>query len=242
MNEAKITNGAGCYSRHKTARKIGFFEFFLLYEWIQKSWEHLLMELHLRFVKGCWIRLYCARNSGRFYFLVMTETTTPAPTAPVTDTVTKPVIFLDFDGVLILPSGEWCPEAMLELNRLCLETGAAIVLTTSFRYSGSVKALHKVMLAHGFDKEIAVLGETRDLSAYRAAEKKGDLMFQVGFEKWSKGREIAAWLDAHPGATRYIVIDDQPGICAPYQSRTVVPVGAFSAGDREWALKLLEIP
>ena len=87
--------------------------------------------------------------------------------------------------------------------------------------------------------EAVVLGETRDLSAYRAAEKKGDLKFLCEFERWSKGREIAAWLDEHPGATRYIVIDDQPHICAPYQARTVVPEGAFSAGDRLWAMKLL---
>lgn len=162
-----------------------------------------------------------------------TETTPTAPWAP-------PVIFLDFDGVLILPDGMWCPEAMPELNRLCLETGASIVLTTSFRYSGSARALHKTMLAHGFDSKIPVLGETRDLSAYRAAEKRGDLMFQATSERWSKGREIAAWLSEHPGAERYVVIDDQPHICAPYQKRTVVPVGAFSAGDRVRALKLLQ--
>ena len=174
----------------------------------------------------------------------MTKPTTSAPTGPETATEPtpappKPVIFLDFDGVLILRDGEWCAEAMLELNRLCLETGAAAVLTTSFRYSGSVKALHQTMLKHGFGKEIVVLGETRDLSAYRAAEKRGDLMFQVEFGRYSKGREIAAWLGEHPGATRYIVLDDQPHICAPYQKRTVVPVGAFSAGDRLWAMKLL---
>lgn len=170
----------------------------------------------------------------------MTQTTSTEPTATeTTPQWVRPVIFLDFDGVLILPDGEWCAEAMHELNRLCLETGAAIVLTTSFRYSGSVEALRKMMLAHGFDKEIPVLGETRDLDAYRAAEKRSDLPFQVEFERWSKGREIEAWLGEHPGATRYIVVDDQPHICAPYQKRTVVPVGAFSAGDRVWALKLL---
>ncbi len=185
----------------------------------------------------------------------MTKTSTslsPAPKAPETTLTAppKPVIFLDFDGVLVLRDGEWCPEAMGELNRLCLETGAVVVLTTSFRYSGSVKALHKMLLAHGFDRNIAVLGETRDLGAFRAAElgafraaeKRGDLMFQVEFERWSKGREIAQWISEHPGATRYIVIDDQPHICAPYQKRTVVPVGAFSAGDRLWAMKLLMNP
>jgi hypothetical protein len=169
----------------------------------------------------------------------MTKTTTSGPIATEPAQI-KPVIFLDFDGVLILASGEWCPEAMRELNRLCLDTRAAVVLTTSFRYLGSARALHGMMLKHGFDPDVAVLGETRDLGAYRAAEKRGDLMFLCGFERWSKGREIAAWLEQHPGATRYIVIDDQPHICAPYQNRTVVPVGAFNAGDRQWAMKLLE--
>jgi hypothetical protein len=146
----------------------------------------------------------------------MTQTTTSPASDLETTPETQPVIFLDFDGVLV-QDGEWCAEAMLELNRLCLETGAAVVLTTTFRYSGSVRALHKMLLANGFDKEVPVLGETRDLGAYRAAERRDDLMFQVEFERWSKGREIAAWLEGHPGATRYIVID-----------------------DREWATKLME--
>jgi hypothetical protein len=35
-----------------------------------------------------------------------------------------------------------------------LETGAAVVLTTSFHYSGLVKALHEAVLANGVDKDI----------------------------------------------------------------------------------------
>jgi hypothetical protein len=159
----------------------------------------------------------CARDFGGFHFLVMTPKTTSSPTAPQTSPEqARPVIFLDFDGVLILHGGEWCREAMLKLNWLCLDTAAAVVLTTSFRYSGSVRALHKRLLKNGFDPNISVLGETRDLGVYRAAERWGDLMFQVEFERWTKGHEIAAWLEQHPGATRYMVIDDQPRICAPY--------------------------
>ncbi len=128
---------------------------------------------------------------------------------------------------------------MQELNRLCLETGAGVVLTTSRRYGATVEELRRMLLANGLDKAVTVLGETRDLGPYRAAEKSGDLMFQVEFERWSKGREIAAWLGEHPGAARFVVIDDKPHICAPYQKRTVVPVGAFSAGDRRRAMQLL---
>jgi hypothetical protein len=76
-----------------------------------------------------------------------------------------------------------------------METGAAMLLTTSFLYSGSVKALHKMLLANGFDKDVPVLGETRDLGVYRAVEKRGNWVFQVEFEQWSKGRVIAEWLE-----------------------------------------------
>ena len=180
--------------------------------------------------------------------MVMTNTANSPTTASIKTTTqpttasksqTPPVIFLDFEGVLVFPDGTWSVEAMHELNRLCLETGAGVVLTTSGRYGSSVAELHRMLLDNGLDKSIPVFGETRDLGAYRAAEKSGDLLFLCEFERWSKGREIAAWLEAHPGATRFVVVDDRPQICAPYQSRTVVPVGAFSADDRLWAMKLL---
>lgn len=167
----------------------------------------------------------------------------PAPNTVPEPNPTPPVIFLDFEGVLVFPDGTWSVEAMADLNRLCLETGAGVVLTTSWRYLvAAVAELHRMLLENGLDKAVTVLGETRDLGAYRAAEKRGDLMFQCEFERWSKGREIAAWLGEHPGATRFVVVDDKPHICAPYQKRTVVPVGAFSAGDRRRALRLLEKP
>ncbi len=190
----------------------------------------------LRLRKRPEIRLYCGAVFGGFHFLVMTKTTTSVE--PVVSQ-TPPVIFLDFEGVLSFPDGTWSVEAMAELNRLCLETGAGVVLTTLDRYGSSVAELRRMLLDNGLDKAVAVLGETRDLGAYRAAEKSGDLQLLCEFERWSKGREIAAWLNEHPGATRFVVIDDQPHICAPYGKRTVVPMGAFSAGDRVRAMRLL---
>ncbi len=150
-----------------------------------------------------------------------------------------PVIFLDFDGVLIAGDGRWSAEAMGELNLLYLESGAAVVLSTSLRYHSSVKALHQALRRNGLDARIPLLGETRDLSAYRAAQKRGDFLFQCEFERLSKGEEIEQWLSDHPNTRRFIVIDDHPEICAPYGSRTVAPVGAFCAEDRRRALELL---
>ena len=87
--------------------------------------------------------------------------------------MTDASVFLDWDGVLIQADGQWSPFAMAELNRLCLETGAAIVLSTSLRYARSVDQLHAAMLENGFAASIPVLGETRDLNELRDAARRG---------------------------------------------------------------------
>ena len=149
------------------------------------------------------------------------------------------VIFLDFEGVLIAGDGQWSAEAMAQLDLLCLKSGAAVVLSTSPRYQSSVRALHQTLLRSGLNPKIPLLGETRDLSAYRTAGRMGDLLFQTQFERLSKGEEIEQGLSDHPNTRRFVVIDDHPEICAPYESRTVAPVGAFCAEDRRCALELL---
>jgi hypothetical protein len=85
-----------------------------------------------------------------------------------------PVIFLDWEGVMIGEDKQWSVSAMNELNQFCLEVDAAIVLTTSYRYSQPPKTLHQKMRQNGLDRSIHMLGETRDLDAYRAAAKRGD--------------------------------------------------------------------
>ncbi|RYD69272.1 MAG: hypothetical protein EOP84_28785 [Verrucomicrobiaceae bacterium] len=150
-----------------------------------------------------------------------------------------PVIFLDWDGVLVFGAEGWSADAMAQLNLLCLETGAAIVLTTSCRYEMPLKKLVATMRRNGLDKKVPVLGETRDLDAYRNALSKNDFEFLVGFERWSKGREIRAWLEDHPEVERFVVIDDHPELCTPYEEQTVVPVGPFSVADRALAATLL---
>jgi hypothetical protein len=79
------------------------------------------------------------------------------------------------------------------------------------------------------------------LSAYRTAARTGNLDVWLAFERWSKGREIQSWLEAHPEVKRFVVIDDHPEICTPYEPRTVVPVGVFNTANRLEALALLEL-
>lgn len=122
----------------------------------------------LRLRKLWRIRLYCGRSFGGFHFLVMTKTETNSNTIPkpqVLKLPAPPVIFLNFEGVLVFSDGQWSLEAMQELNRFCLETGAAVVLTTSCRYGCSVEELCQMLLDNGLSENVTVLGETRDLGA-----------------------------------------------------------------------------
>lgn len=149
-----------------------------------------------------------------------------------------PVIFLDLDGVLIAPDGSWSAIAMNELNRLCRDTGAGIVFSTSSRTTRTVAELHQMMLDCGFEETHPVLGETRDLSALRDAARQGRWLY--GFRLQSKGEEIEQWLTAHPEAQHFVIIDDQPQQWPPFEEFTVVPKGVFSCENRLQAMTILQ--
>ena len=87
------------------------------------------------------------------------------------------------------------PIALHLLRRLVRRTGAGIVLSSSWRYS--------------FEDTDPLIQTIRD-HFYRTMEANGtpvrDLAPILG---QSKGEEIAAWLDQHPG-TSYVILDDRP--------------------------------
>ena len=119
------------------------------------------------------------------------------------------VLFLDIDGVLCTPLSVrldilfrrpmgrqfFDPIALHLLRRLVRRTGAGIVLSSSWRYS--------------FEDTDPLIQTIRD-HFYRTMEANGtpvrDLAPILG---QSKGEEIAAWLDQHPG-TSSVILDDRP--------------------------------
>lgn len=119
---------------------------------------------------------------------------------------TRWVVFLDIDGVLnstqfmesILPSTNRSKIVLIDrraverLNRLCLTTGAQVVVSSTWRYSRTLAQLRNVLVDHGF--EGTVLGMTPKMSSA------------------PRGEEIQAWLDNAPlyglETTRFIIIDD----------------------------------
>ena len=84
----------------------------------------------------------------------------------------KNVIFLDFDGVLNIKEDDFSasfenPDAIFYLNKLCLETGFDIVVSSSWRDHINYK---KFLYDSGLDEKIKILGKTENCRCDRAYE------------------------------------------------------------------------
>jgi len=118
------------------------------------------------------------------------------------------VVFLDIDGVLnhsavrhtALPTSEEplpipiAPECMVRLNRLIAETGAKIVISSSWRKFARWQDLGPALVRHGLMAE--VIGETPDLvndTAWleRWHQREGG---PFPYERLERGWEIREWL------------------------------------------------
>ena len=118
--------------------------------------------------------------------------------------IPRPVLFLDFDGVLgagrvwaqnesrrwTCPAGWLDPVLIARLNRLVRHTGAVVVLSTSWRKYLGAESAAGVLRACGFTGEVV-----------GATEVMGE-----GVEQ--RHREIERWLREHPGVTRWVAVDD----------------------------------
>ena len=116
-----------------------------------------------------------------------------------------PVLFLDMDGVLnghdYDPKAESCtirPACVARLNRVLDETGAVVVLSSAWRYMVLLGAMTLdgfgyMLRTHGVRK-CRIIGTTAKDTQVEDPEERG--------------RQIRAWLDAHPEVTRYVVVDD----------------------------------
>jgi hypothetical protein len=129
------------------------------------------------------------------------------------------VIFLDFDGVL--NSHAWMradskraeregtgvmgldPSAVSRLNWIVRETGAVVVVSSSWRYGRSVEELKGILERVGFYG--VVLDKTADWSR---DESRGIYVEQ------ERGDEIASWLHGRPEVESFVVLDDDSDMTA----------------------------
>ncbi len=110
------------------------------------------------------------------------------------------IIFLDIEGVIFTGcysgepemtpggcTGRFDPLAIYWLNRLTMETGASIVITSTWRYIYSLESLRRQFLNSGFRGKI--LGYT-------------PINIDV-----PRSRNIQDWLDSHE-VDQFVIIDD----------------------------------
>lgn len=113
------------------------------------------------------------------------------------------VIFLDIDGVLnVIPKshddfgGTFHEDFVENLRRIIDETGAKIVISSSWRFSG-LEWMQKMWQFRNLP------GDVIDVTT-AFADKKLNLNY------WDvvRGHEIKVWLDAHTDIENYVILDD----------------------------------
>lgn len=148
------------------------------------------------------------------------------------------IIFLDFDGVLnterhqtrLVLDGKpnkdaWGPLfdpcTVRNLREIIESTGAAIVISSSWRY------IHRL-------GSLRMMWEIRELP--------GEIMeiLPCGATYISRGEEIECWLNQH-GHPNYVIIDDLDDFCPSQQYRYVEtnPIVGITELDAERAIKIL---
>jgi hypothetical protein len=117
------------------------------------------------------------------------------------------IIFLDFDGVLnVIPQGHdnhggiFHPEFINNLGRIIEETGAKIVVSSTWRHSGleKLRLMWKDRLYPG-----DIIGITPDLRWRTSPDK-----MELNEEEYIRGDEIESWLNLHSEVTNYVILDD----------------------------------
>lgn len=154
------------------------------------------------------------------------------------------VIFLDIDGVLnheqfyikrtespktgtdefqSYPLSEFDPESVANLNYITEQTGAKLIISSSWRFDPDIL---NILKAVGITGE--VIGCTPDLSS-------------VYNTTLCRGKEIDIVLNKRPEITRYVILDDDSDI-EPHQMPYFIKTDAYYDGlNRELADKAISI-
>lgn len=118
------------------------------------------------------------------------------------------VIFLDIDGVLnVISQGHdkfgsiFHQHFVDNLKRLVDETGAKIVISSTWRFSG-------LSVMQEMWKERSLPGEVIDITpdcAQLVEDENNEFLY---YDQVERGHEIKQWLDCHSDVTNYVILDD----------------------------------
>ena len=132
------------------------------------------------------------------------------------------IIFLDIDGVLNYeeyykrgrvdkpyPLSEICPQAISNLNRICNDTGAKIVVSSSWRGDG-INYCSNILKECGFEGD--VIDITGNESYYHEWAERGNEIL-----KWLKDKKLYKYDSYKVTDHDYVIIDDDNDML--YQQR-----------------------
>ena len=116
------------------------------------------------------------------------------------------ILFLDIDGVLnLIPQGFdefggiFHPHFVENLRELIDKTGAKIVITSTWRFSG-LKTMQEMWKKRNLPGEVIdITPDEQDLVKLK--------LFKY-YDEVCRGHEIQYWLDKHPEVTNYCILDD----------------------------------
>ena len=154
----------------------------------------------------------------------------------------RPLIFLDIDGVCNTPlsQAEWyvderdvlhrcfAPEPCRQLGRVITATNAAIVISSTWRWSYTPVWISSLIREHAYTP-IDVIGVTTHAD------------IPIGFgESVPRGEEIKAWLDWTGYAGKYVILDDDNDMVdlLPRLVQTDSSIG-LTEKDADRAIKML---
>jgi hypothetical protein len=128
------------------------------------------------------------------------------------------IIFADIDGVFnLIPQGRdqygaiWHPHLVENLKTVIEQTGAKIVVSSTWRLSGE-----SVMKDMWRDRNLP--GEVIGVTPCFHKELREIEDF---YERMERGKEIQAWLDLHPEVTNYVILDDDNDMLPSQQGNFV---------------------
>jgi HAD domain in Swiss Army Knife RNA repair proteins len=96
---------------------------------------------------------------------------------------------------------KWCPDMVRRLRMVIEQTGAHIVVSSSWRGygAGAVRKWKAMFNVYGW-RNAPVIGETPDLTS----KQPGSGIYVAV----KRGEEVAAWLNANQHVDRFVCVDD----------------------------------
>ena len=147
------------------------------------------------------------------------------------------IIFLDFDGVITTLRTQWelDDEKMALVRRICDETGAKIVISSTWRW-GSLETTLKKIFGKDYDDSHYLLntGTVIDITTRDRSFIKDWIV---------RGHQIQKWLDEHPEVENYIILDDDSDML-PEQKSHFIHTDTYlgiSEEDTEKAIRMLNV-